>query len=363
MKKILFIFSFLLISCSEDLSQKAKDYSQNKIIIDSHIDTPFQIWRQKNNTGASDDITKSTSFHFDYPRAVEGGLNLPFFAIFIPARTEPEGTSFDLAVELINMMNEIISNNPDKFTFIKNPSDISILEQDKNLVGIAYGIENGAPIEGKLENIKFFADLGVNYITLAHAKSNHISDSSYDENKRWKDGLSPFGFEVVKEMNKQGVMIDISHVSDTAFMKVLEISEAPVIATHSSLRHFTPGWERNVSDEMLKALAKNNGVIQICFGSDFVADRKSNPNMKVTVKNVVDNIDRVKNLVGIDHVGLGSDFDGEVPLPEDINDVSKFPNLIEELLIRGYSEEEIDKILNGNILRVWKAVKEFAKNT
>ena len=163
------------------------------------------------------------------------------------------------------MMNEIISNNPDKFTFIKT-SDISILEQDKNLVGLLMELKM-KPIEGKLENIKFFADLGVNYITLAHAKSNHISDSSYDENKRWKDGLSPFGFAVVKEMNKQGVMIDISHVSDTAFMKVLEISEAPVIATHSSLRHFTPGWERNVSDEMLKALAKNNGVIQICFGS------------------------------------------------------------------------------------------------
>ena len=113
---------------------------------------------------------------------------------------------------------------------------------------------------------------------------------------------------------------------------------------------------------MLIALAKNNGVLQICFGSGFVADTKSNPDMIVTVKNVVDNIDRVKNLVGIDHVGLGSDFDGEVPLPEDINDVSKFPNLIEELLVRGYSESEIDQILNGNILRVWKAVKEFSES-
>ena len=360
-RNYLFLLIIVLTSCSEDLNQKAKDFSQNKIIIDSHIDTPFQIWRQKNNTGSSDDITKNTSYHFDYPRAIEGGLNLPFFAIFIPARTETEGTSFNLAVELIEMMNKIIKNNPEKFTFISDPSDIKVLEQNKNLVGIAYGIENGAPIEGKLENIKYFADLGVNYITLAHAKSNHISDSSYDENKRWKDGLSPFGFEVVKEMNKQGVMIDISHVSDKAFMKVLEISEAPVIATHSSLRHFTPGWERNVSDEMLIALVKNKGVIQICFGSDFVADRKSNPDMIVTVKNVVDNIDHVRNLVGIDHVGLGSDFDGEVPLPEDINDVSKFPNLIEELLLRGYTENEIDKILNGNILRVWKAVRAFAK--
>ena len=239
MKKISIFLIILLVSCAEDLSQKAKEYSQNKIIIDSHIDTPFQIWRQKNNTGVSDDITKISSYHFDYPRAIEGGLNLPFFAIYIPARTEPEGTSFELAVELIEMMNKIISDNSDKFTFIRDPSDISILEKNKNLVGIAYGIENGAPIEGKLENIKYFADLGVNYITLAHSKSNHISDSSYDDNKRWKDGLSPFGFEVVKEMNKQGVMIDISHVSDAAFMKVLEISETPVIATHLSLIHIS----------------------------------------------------------------------------------------------------------------------------
>ena len=126
MKKIFIFLIISLVSCAEDLSQKAKEYSQNKIIIDSHIDTPFQIWRQKNNTGVSDDITKTSSYHFDYPRAIEGGLNLPFFAIYIPARTEPEGTSFDLAVELIEMMNKIISENSDKFTFIRDPSDISL---------------------------------------------------------------------------------------------------------------------------------------------------------------------------------------------------------------------------------------------
>ena len=359
-KFLIILIPFVLFSCAEDLSEKAKKFSQEKIIIDTHIDTPFQIWRQRNNTGTNDDITRSTSYHFDYPRAIEGGLNLTFQSIWIPPRTEPEGTSYDLAIELIEMMNEIIEENPDKFIFIRNPEDIETLKSNKNLVGMAYGIENGAPLEGNLENIKFFADLGVNYITLAHSKSNHISDSSYDENKRWPDGLSPFGFKVVKEMNKQGVMIDISHVSDAAFMKVLELSKAPVVATHSSLRHFTPGWERNVSDEMLIALAENGGVIQLCFGSDFVANRKDNPDIEVSVKNVVDHIDRVRDLVGIDHVGFGSDFDGEVPLPEDINDVSKFPNLIEELLIRGYTESEIDKILNENILRVWKEVRALA---
>ena len=358
MKKIFLLASLILISCSNNSLDKAKALSQELLIIDTHIDIPFQLYRQKTNDGFSEDITELTTFHFDYPRALEGGLNLPFFSIYIPARTEEEGTSFELANNLIKMMNNIIDQNPDKFIFINSPYQMEKLKQ-KDIVGIAYGIENGAPIEGKLENIKYFADKGVNYITLAHSRSNHISDSSYDENKRWK-GLSPFGFKVIEEMNKQGMMIDISHVSDAAFMQVLEFSKAPVVATHSSLRHFTPGWERNVSDEMLIALAKNNGVIQICFGSDFVADRKANPNIKVSVKNVADHIDRVKDLVGIDHVGLGSDFDGEVPLPDDLNDVSKFPNLIEELLNRGYTKEDLRKILNGNILRVWKEVKNLA---
>ena len=358
MKKIILLAAFIFLSCSNNSLDKAKALSQELIIIDTHIDIPFQLYRQETNNGSSEDITELTTFHFDHPRALEGGLNLPFFSIYIPAKTEEEGTSFELANNLIKMMNNIIDQNPDKFIFIDGPDQIEKLKQ-KGIVGIAYGIENGAPIEGKLENIKYFADKGVNYITLAHSKSNHISDSSYDENKRWK-GLSPFGIKVVNEMNTQGVMIDISHVSDAAFMQVLELSKAPVVATHSSLRHFTPGWERNVSDEMLIALAKNNGVIQICFGSDFVVDRKANPDIKVSVKNVADHIDRVRDLVGIDHVGLGSDFDGEVPLPDDLNDVSKFPNLIEELLNRGYLKEDLQKILNGNILRVWKEVKNLA---
>ena len=162
-------------------------------------------------------------------------------------------------------------------------------------------------------------------------------------------------------MNKQGVMIDISHVSDAAFYEVLRLTETPVIASHSSLRHFVPGFERNVSDDMLRELAKNEGVIQICFGSEFIAEKKKYPKLVVTVQDVADHIDRVKNLVGVDHVGIGSDYDGVGDtLPSNLKDVSTFPNLVSELLIRGYTEEDIEKILSGNIIRVWKEVEDFA---
>ena len=193
------------------------------------------------------------------------------------------------------------------------------------------------------------------------SKSNHISDSSYDENKNW-GGLSPFGRKVVPEMNKQGVMIDISHVSDAAFYEVLELSKTPVIASHSSLRHFVPGFERNVSDDMLKKLALNGGVIQICFGSEFIAEKKKYPELVVTVEDVANHIDRVKDLVGIDHVGIGSDYDGWRNFPVGLEDTSSYPNLIKELLKRNYSKSEIKKILGENLLRVWTEVENYSKS-
>ena len=156
MKKSFLLASLIFISCSNNSLDKAKALSQELLIIDTHIDIPFQLYRQKSNDGFSEDITELTTFHFDYPRALEGGLNLPFFSIYIPARTEEEGTSFELANNLIKMMNNIIDQNPDKFIFINSPYQMEKLKQ-KDIVGIAYGIENGAPIEGKLENIKYFA--------------------------------------------------------------------------------------------------------------------------------------------------------------------------------------------------------------
>ena len=224
--------------------------------------------------------------------------------------------------------------------------------------------------------------------------SNHIADSSYDLRRQWK-GLSPFGKELIVEMNKLGIMVDISHVSDDAFYQAVAISKVPVIASHSSLRAFTPGFERNMDDDMIKALGKNGGVVQINFGSTFVSkvarswsDTLSNKRKEIeekegkdsdlaksfekkytdknpmpfaTVDTVLDHIDHVVKLIGIDHVGIGSDYDGVGDsLPEGLKDVSTYPNLVQGLLDRGYSDKDITKILSGNLLRVWRANEAYA---
>ena len=342
----------------DKINNLAQELAQEMIIIDTHLDTPIQLYMQQSKNGFYEDITKTSSLHFDFDRAVSGGLNVPFFVIFTPPSAEEKGTAFEMAKDLIQILEDIMNKHPSKFRLVKSPEEIT---NEKGVMQVVYGMENGAPIESKLSNIKVFSDMGINYITLAHSKSNHISDSSYDSNKNW-GGLSPFGRKVVAEMNKQGVMIDISHVSDAAFYEVLKLTKTPVIASHSSLRHFVPGFERNVSDDMLRELAKNEGVIQICFGSEFIAEKKKYPNLVVTVKDVADHIDRVKKLVGIDHVGIGSDYDGWRNFPVGLEDTSTYPNLIKELLNRNYTKEEIEKIFGGNLLRVWREVKKFSES-
>jgi len=367
-KLIKVLTAILLLGCVNEKDLTPDAIAQGSLIIDTHIDVPYKLKMQLEYNGSFEDISEKTSLNFDYPKSIKGGLNLPFFSIYLPASTEEEGTSFILANELIDMMDKIIEKNPEKFFFVDTSTYLGNLP-GQNLIGIAYGMENGAAIEGKLENVEYFYNKGIRYITLTHSKSNHISDSSYDENKNW-GGLSEFGKSLIPEMNRIGVIVDISHVSDDAFMQAIEISKTPVIASHSSLRHFTPGWERNVSDEMLIALAKNKGVIQINFGTAFLNDvndknKSYDPNTYIhaEVADVVDHIDHVVNVVGIDFVGIGSDYDGVGDtLPNGLKDASSYPNLIAELQNRGYSTTDIQKILGGNFVRVWREVEEYARD-
>jgi len=367
-KLIKVLTAILLVGCVNEKDLTPDAIAQGSLIIDTHIDVPYKLKMQLEYNGSFEDISEKTSLNFDYPKSIKGGLNLPFFSIYLPASTEEEGTSFILANELIDMMDRIIETNPEKFFFVDTSTYLGNLP-GQNLIGIAYGMENGAAIEGKLENVEYFYNKGIRYITLTHSKSNHISDSSYDENKNW-GGLSEFGKSLIPEMNRIGVIVDISHVSDDAFMQAIEISKTPVIASHSSLRHFTPGWERNVSDEMLIALAKNKGVIQINFGTAFLNDvndknKSYDPNTYIhaEVTDVVDHIDHVVNVVGIDFVGIGSDYDGVGDtLPNGLKDASSYPNLIAELQNRGYSTTDIQKILGGNFVRVWREVEEYARD-
>ncbi|RWU11737.1 membrane dipeptidase [Pseudidiomarina gelatinasegens] len=370
-------------------SERAHEIAQKNLIIDTHIDVPYRLNKDW------EDVTRATARgDFDYPRAKQGGLNVPFMSIYIPAQLEQtKGASYQLAHQLIDSMEALAWRAPHKFAMAYSV-DQAMQQQERGVISIALGMENGSPIEGDMNNLYEFYNRGIRYITLAHSQSNHISDSSYDIRRQW-NGLSPFGKELVKEMNKVGVMVDISHVSDEAFWQAVEISEVPVIASHSSLRTYTPGFERNMSDEMIKGLAKNGGVIMINFGSSFVTQqanrygdivrkqiaaineqfgegsdeaekriaevRAKNPFPYATLEEVLDHIDHVKNLVGIDYIGIGSDYDGVGDsLPVGLKDVTTYPNLVQGLLDRGYSEADIEKILYKNFVRVWREAEDYA---
>ena len=377
-------------SGSEDsLMTKAKRLAQEFIIIDTHIDVPERMQEKE------EDISGRTEGDFDYVKAREGGLKCGFMAIYVPASYQKTGGAKAHAERLIAMVNRWTTTWLDKFVLVTSPADV-IAQFETGKISLAMGMENAAGIEDNLGNLQYFYDEGIRYITLTHSKDNRICDSSFDTTKTWK-GLSPFGRKVVAEMNRLGIMVDISHVSDSAFYQVMRITKAPVIASHSSCRYFTPGLERNMSDEMIKVLAAHRGVIQINFGSFFIdneyrtgddngrkaiddhlkelgltekdsagreyarAYRKEHPIKPPDVSDVAAHIDHVVKLVGVDFVGLGSDFDGVGDnLPTGLKDVSCYPNLISELLKNGYTEEDIRKICSGNLLRVWSEVESTA---
>jgi len=374
-----------------DPAVKAHQLAEASIIIDTHVDVPYRL---KDKPA---DVSKATEGgDFDYPRALSGGLNAPFMSIYTPASLEAEGRSREVADSLIDMVEEIVEKAPDQFAIALTVADVRH-HFEAGLMSLPMGMENGSPIEGDLVNLQHFYDRGIRYITPAHSLSNHIADSSYDDNRQW-NGLSDFGRDVIREMNRLGMMVDVSHVSDDAFWQILEISSAPVIASHSSARHFTPGFERNMSDEMIVALAENGGIIQINFGSTFISQEsrdygdarmaagrahlEANPELTeaylfreypkiyaeengplpfASLDDVLDHFDHVVKLTGVDHVGIGSDFDGVGDsLPVGLKDVAAYPNLVQGLLERGYGDTDVQKILGENVLRVWQTVEDQA---
>lgn len=366
------------------------------LILDGHVDVPWRLEKSSTKDGKlTEDVTGPTeSGDFDYPRAVAGGLDAPFMSIYVSPKFEGKGAK-KVADGLIDVVEGIVAKAPDKFALAPTVASVRA-NFAAGKISLPMGMENGAPIEGDLANVAYFHGRGIRYITLAHSKDNHISDSSYDK-RHTHGGLSKFGEKVVAEMNRVGIMVDVSHLSDDAFEDVMRVSKVPVIASHSSCRHFTPGWERNMSDAMIETLADKGGVIQINFGSTFLSgeikdDRekydaaldehlasqkldpesdegkaaaqayaKEHPAPRAGVKTVADHIDHVVKLVGVDHVGLGSDFDGVGDsLPDGLRDVSGYPNLIGELRDRGYDREALEKIASDNVLRVWAAVEQYA---
>lgn len=380
--------TIFLFSCYNNMRDKAKKLSKELIIADGHIDLPYRLHEEGLIYEENIDLNHNTNRNFDIPKARKGGLNSPFMSIYIPSeKTYSEG--FELANSLIDLVENIVESNKDHFQLALTPEDV-INNFNNNKISLPMGMENGSPIGENINNLKFFFDRGIRYVTLTHAKNNQICDSSYDTERKW-NGLSEFGKELIKEMNKIGMMIDVSHVSDKTFYDILNITEKPLIASHSSPRKFTPNFERNMSDDMIIELAKNNGVILINFGSSFVNNNSNmiffeidklveswriengyevkdknvikkrellinQKNPFASIDDVLDAIDHVNNLVGQNHIGFGSDFDGlGNSLPSNLKDVSFYPKLIEGLLKRGYNKESIEKICYKNFFRVWNA--------
>jgi membrane dipeptidase len=372
-----------------DLRSRATRLAHENLIIDTHIDLPYRLHKEPEDVSV-----RSERGHFDLVRAREGGLDAAFMSIYVPASLQELGGARRLADELIDLVENIVAQAPESFAIARSVEDVRSLFAEGTFA-LPMGIENGAAIEDDLSALQHFYDRGIRYITLAHSEPNLICDSSYSSD-RPSGGLSEFGRQVVSEMNRLGIMIDISHVTDDTFFQAIEISKAPMIASHSCCRRFTPGFERNMTDEMITLLAEKGGVIQIAYAPGFLSEAaqkqstevwatmgkfmeehhvemgspefderlalfyEQNPKVETSVSDVADHIEHVIGLVGVDHVGIGSDFDGIFEGPIGLEDVSTYPNLIEELLRRGLSEEDIRKLCGENLLRVWSEVERIA---
>lgn len=372
------------------LWKKAMRIHDEAIVIDTHCDTPMAVMRRNIDLGKKTDKTD-----VDFVRMKEGGVDAMFFAAFVSNRLDEKQPSKN-ALEMIDEVYLQVEKNPGLAELAFSANDIRRIHKTGKRA-ILIGIENGGPIEGSLRILRSFYRLGVRYITLTHNGNNHICDSSGQEKPKW-NGLSPFGVKVVGEMNNLGMIIDVSHISDKAFWDVLKHSKAPVLASHSCVRSICD-QPRNLTDDMIKALAKKGGLIHLNFYGAFLDpvykkksgetrklikpkldeikkkykdDRKAlyaawgelwkkhgppNPSMDI----LMDHIDHIVKLVGPDHVGFGSDYDGAGGFPQGLEDVSGFPMITYHMLKRGYSEKDIKKILGGNFLEFFEKVEKGKK--
>jgi membrane dipeptidase len=326
------------------------------ILIDTHNDVTSDTIR-----GVRLGVRRKRG-HTDAPRLREGGVDAQFFAAYVASRYARSGQAAERARAMIDTVRrDIVERYPQHFNLAVSVAGIERSAREGKIAALI-GIEGGHAIEDSLDKLREFFGLGVRYMTLTHSNTNNWADSSGDKARH--NGLAAFGKEVVGEMNRLGMIVDVSHVSDKTFWDVLAVSRAPVFASHSSCRALS-NIPRNMSDEMIRAMAKKGGVIQINFGCDFLSQRyadaiRRNPRLRpppATLDDVVAHIDHAVKIGGIDAVGLGSDFDGVSCVPDGLSDVSMFPNLTRALLEKGYKPEDIHKIYGGNTMRLMRAVE------
>ncbi len=373
------------------LSEEAKRIHEAGILIDGHNDLPWQIRkRNRNKTGPVDLSVHQDSLQTDIPRLKKGGLDAQFWVVYIPADTPQDGTAKREAFEQFEVIEKMIKDYPETFERALSAADIVRIHGEGKIASMI-GVEGGHMIENSLDTLKEFYDRGARYMGLTHSDTLDWADSATDEAK--SHGLSEFGKSVVLEMNRLGMLVDLAHVSHDAMRDALAVAKAPLIFSHSSAYAIAPHM-RNVPDDVLKMTKQNNGVVMVNFYSGYVhpegarnvskmfeverelkvkhpeqADFKAawdkwkaeHPVPDGTVHTLVDHIDHIVKVAGVDHVGIGSDYDGVGQLPAQLEDVSCFPFITQELLNRGYKEADIHKIMGGNLLRVFREVERTAK--
>jgi len=390
----------ILPAAAGDAETRAQRLQARAIVVDTHVDAPYTLEKKWADVGE-----RGATPHFDIPRAQEGGLTAPFFAIYVPASYAESGGAAREALDLIDMVDRIVRAHPKDLSRAASVAEIRQAKRDRKMA-VLMGIEGGHAIEDSLGALREFYRLGVRYMTLTHTNTNHWADSSgkfYLPDFNAADyqahhGLSDFGRVVVREMNRIGMMVDVSHVSDETIDDVLETSRAPVFASHSSCRALCD-IPRNLTDDQMKRIAAKGGVVMINVSSYFVdpdvvaamkterekilpdylrikqemaSDPKKRdeaisklfdtlPRRRTTWTKVVDHIEHVIQVGGPEAVGLGTDFDGIEDPPEGLDDVSKLPVITAELLRRGHSEREVEGVLGENFLRFFRRVEETAR--
>ena len=410
-KILLVLLPLMLASCGNESSvtevttdeetrliERALEIHDRVLTVDTHADTPIRMIEPGFDLAVRHD-PRVTGSKLDYPRMKEGGLDSVFFAAFVAQdirNDDGNQRAKDLVLQMINAVIESTEVNSDIVGLALDPMDAYELET-LGKRAIYLGIENGYPIGESIENVEIFFDKGVRYITLVHSSNNDLADSATDARGPEHDGISPSGEKVIAEMNRLGMMIDVSHGSDDVFYDAVALSKAPIIASHSNARSVT-NHNRNMSDDMLSLMAKNGGVVQLTMLSSYLRDEPENPGREAalaklraalkpvtemtteerasmrqafndintkfptpsaTVADVADHIDHIVKVAGIDHVGIGCDFDGGGGI-DGVFDASEVMNITVELVRRGYSEADIEKIWGGNVMRVFREVQDVA---
>lgn len=395
----LFIPGYLVAQTTESLDEKINRIHSEIITIDTHTDTPLRIQRGNFDIGKRNNPYTSGS-KLDFPRMREGGLDAVYFALYVgQGKRDKAGNNKairDIA-RLYSLVDSVISEHKDKVSLARSYEDFLRIKKEGKL-SVALGIENGYALGNDLSLLDQYYKWGVRYITLCHSKNNDLCDSSTDPEGEEHGGLSEFGEKVVAKMNDLGMLIDLSHVSDKTVLDVLEISKTPVFASHSCAAYFT-NISRNIKDDLIKKIAEKGGVVQVCFFSGYLKQIQPNPvrdslmkdlrkrysdfqNLPdsvarlaekewyeidskypgnlASVSDIVDHIDHIVKITGIDHVGIGTDFDGGGGV-QGAFDVSEMKNITREMLKRGYSEQEIKKIWGDNYLRVLREAQIYSE--